>query len=317
MTCEKFFNIFVEITSVLKNFSFMVVCKECGLDFDNLGSLRRHRVQKHKISAEQTYVDYVLGGIKPTCECGCGEHTKFLSIEKGFVKFIRGHASRINNNWGHNPEAIKKSHNTQKQMRKDGKLSVWNKGLTIEDERVKNNIIKVMANPNRGKKISKKLIGVEKSDKHKKAIKIAADLRWGKPDEREKQSHRLIERLIKSNYRNKKTKLEIEFETILKSLGLEENKDYKYQYQISTAIFDFKLLKENILIEVDGDFHHCNPNSKHSIPVYPIQIKTVGNDIRKNRIAIDKNVKLLRFWETDIKTNKQFVIDTLRKVLDL
>jgi len=46
----------------------MVVCKECGLEFDTLDSLRRHGVQKHKISAEQTYVDYVLSGIKPTID---------------------------------------------------------------------------------------------------------------------------------------------------------------------------------------------------------------------------------------------------------
>ena len=295
----------------------MVVCKECGLEFDTLDSLRRHIVQKHKISAEETYIDYVLDGIKPTCECGCGKHTKFLSIEKGFVKFIRGHASRVNNNWGHNPEVLKKSHDTQKKMYADGRLKIWNKGLTIDDERVRDNINKVMANPERGKNISKKLKNIPKSEEHKESIKIAADLRQSKPDEREKQSHRLIERLIKNNYRNKKTKLESEFETILISLGLVEGEDYKYQHQISSAIFDFKLLNKNIIIEVDGDFHHCNPNSIHKIPKYPIQLKTVGNDIRKNRIAAYNNIKLLRFWETDIKTNKQFVIDALRKELNL
>lgn len=295
----------------------MVVCKECNLGFDNLDSLRRHRVQKHKISAEQTYVDYILGGVEPSCKCGCGEKPKYMGIDVGYRDYIRGHAARINNNWGHNPDVLKKSHETQKQMYQSGDLKIWNKGLTVEDERVRDNIDKVMTNPNRGKNISKKLKNVPKSEEHKLNIQKSAELRWLKPEEREKQSHRLIERLIKNNYRNKKTKLEIEFEEILNSLGLEENKDYKYQYQISTAIFDFKLLKENILIEVDGDFHHCNPKTKHSIPIYPIQIKTVGNDIRKNRIAIDKKVKLLRFWETDIKTNKEFVINILKKELIL
>jgi len=286
----------------------MIICKECNREFDTLDSLRRHNSQKHGINAEQTYVDYELDGILPLCKCGCGMKPNFLSIERGFNDYIRGHASRINNNWGHNKEALEKSHATQKKMFSTGELTIWNKGLTIEDERVKDNIAKVMANPERGKNISKKLTGVLKSEEHKKKISEKAIIRWENPNEREKQSKMLIEKLIKNNYRNKKTKLEILFEDILIKLNLK----YKYQHQISSAIFDFYILGTNIIIETDGDFHHCNPNSKHKIPIYPIQIKTIGNDIRKNRIAEENNIKLLRFWETDIKERPEWVIERLK-----
>jgi very-short-patch-repair endonuclease len=139
----------------------------------------------------------------------------------------------------------------------------------------------------------------------------------GKKEERDKQSERLIARLIKNNYRNKKTKLEINFEKMLNGLGLIENFNYKYQHQISSAIFDFLIINKNIIIEVDGDFHHCNPNSIHKIPIYPIQIKTVGNDIRKNLIAEENNIKLLRFWEMDINTKPEEVIIRLKEELGL
>jgi very-short-patch-repair endonuclease len=294
-----------------------MICKECNQEFKILDSLRRHRVQKHKINAEQTYIDYVLNGVKPKCKCGCGDMTKFLGIDLGFRDYKRGHSSRINNNWGHNPDVIKKSHETQKKLYSEGKLKIWNKGLTVDDVRVRDNIEKIMSNPKRGINISKALSGVPKTSEHIENIKKSSKLRWQNYEEREKQSKRLIDNLIKNNYRNKKTKLEILFQAILNELGLIENIDYKYQHQVSSAIFDFYIFNKNILIEIDGDFHHCNPNSIHSIPSFPIQIKTVGNDIRKNRIAETSHIKLLRFWETDIKNNKNNIVKSLKYELQL
>jgi very-short-patch-repair endonuclease len=170
-----------------------------------------------------------------------------------------------------------------------------------------------MANPDRGNNISKALSGVAKSPEHTAKIKAFSIARWEKQEERDKQSERLITRLIKKNYRNKKTKLETNFEAILEGLNIK----YKYQHQVSSAIFDFLLLDQNILVEVDGDFHHCNPNTIHRIPTYPIQLKSVGNDLRKNIIASDNSYKLLRFWETDINKHPEQVITRLKQELGL
>ena len=295
----------------------MVNCKECNNEFESIDSLRRHRSQKHGVSAEQTYIDYNLGGITPKCECGCSEKPKYMGIEAGFRKYIRGHASRVNNNWGHNSDVVKKSHDVQREMFKNGELVIWNKGLDINDSRVRDNIDKIMGNPERGNNISKKLKGTPKSNVHKKNISESSTIRWENQDERDKQSIRLIKRLILNNHRNKKTKLEINFQHLLESISLKEGVDFKYQHQVSSAIFDFYIIYKNILIEVDGDFHHCNPNSKHKIPIYPIQLKTVGNDIRKNRISDNHNYKLLRFWESDINNNPAEVIKILKQELNI
>ena len=58
---------------------------------------------------------------------------------KGFRNYCQGHQSRVHNNWGHNPQCLQKSLETRRERFESGEITVWNKGLTIEDERVKNN----------------------------------------------------------------------------------------------------------------------------------------------------------------------------------
>ena len=67
------------------------------------------------------------------CKCGCGDTVK--------NEWSKGHYSRVHNNWGHNPTAIENSAKTRREQYKNGERKVWNDGLTIEDERVANNLI--------------------------------------------------------------------------------------------------------------------------------------------------------------------------------
>jgi very-short-patch-repair endonuclease len=297
----------------------MEICKECQREFIDLDSLRRHRSQKHGINAEQTYIDYVLKGVGPTCKCGCGEKPKYLGIDAGYREYIRGHASRVNNNWGHNDKALKKSHDTQKKMHADGTLKIWNKGLTIDDERVRDNVNKVIANPNRGKNISKKLKDIPKSEEHKINIQKAAELRWLNPEEREKQSHRRMEYIIKNGFQVK-SKLEDIFKDILfNEFGFINEVHYYAQYYIREikSLYNFKIKGKNIMIEVDGDFWHCNPNSKFNVPVYAAQKSNLIQDKIKNDWCVENGFKLLRFWESDIKNKPKEIINILKKELDL
>ena len=69
--------------------------------------------------------------MKKYCKCGCKTVVK--------NEWVRGHVARVHNNWGHNPKAIKNSAKTRREQYKSGERKVWNDGLTIEDERVKEN----------------------------------------------------------------------------------------------------------------------------------------------------------------------------------
>jgi len=113
------------------------LCKDVG--FDNYTSLSRHIGRTHHVSTGQFYVDYYLNGECPTCKCGCGEKLKYSYNLKGFTDYCKGHIARIKNNWGHNSKAIEKSAETRRRQYASGERIQWNKGLTVDDPRVKLN----------------------------------------------------------------------------------------------------------------------------------------------------------------------------------
>lgn len=283
------------------------ICKECEKEFSTIKGLGSHRFQKHGIKPHKTYNEYVLDGEQQKCKCGCGEIPKFLSITKGYRDYIWGHQARISNNWGHNPEAQKKSKETQREMYQNGELVIWNKGLTKEDPRVKDNIEKITQNPERNRKISEALTGRETTEEAKQKLREKANKRWSDPKEREKQRHNRLE-YFKSQKIKEKSQLEYNFEKILDLLNIE----YENQFRFEGYLFDFKIKEKNILIEVDGDFFHCNPDV-HGEPKYDIQENTINNDKNKNTIVETSEYKLLRFWENDINNNPDEVIKELKQ----
>lgn len=282
-------------------------CKDCEKEFSTIKGLGNHRFQKHGIKPQVTYNEYILNGESYKCGCGCGETPKFLSITKGYRNYVKGHHQRVKNNWGHNPEALRKSHETQKDMYQNGKLVIWNKGLTKDDPRVHDYIEKMRNNPERNRKISELKSGTHHSEEAKKKLKEAARIRWSDPKEREKQRYNRLE-YFKSEKFKEKSQLEYNFEKILDLLNLE----YENQFPLDGYLFDFKIKNKKILIEVDGDFFHCNPDV-HGKPKHDIQENTIKNDKNKNKAVKSSEYHLLRFWENDINNNPEWVIKRLKE----
>jgi hypothetical protein len=126
----------------------MFKCSLCENEYDSILSLCTHWCRTHKCSSESLYK--ILNNIPEDethlCECGCGTPTKYIEIVNGYRRYIRGHAARVNNNWGNNPKAILNSYNKRKKMIEDGTWKPfhlietgehWCKGLTAEtDERI-------------------------------------------------------------------------------------------------------------------------------------------------------------------------------------
>lgn len=117
----------------------MAKCPWCDyLNEDVKNSLRIHASKLHKKSSKE--LKEALGILPEPflCLCGCGEYTKPNKCG-GYNRFIIGHANRVNNNWGHNLEARRKSIQTRRENGtlgfKEGNVP-WNFGLSREtDER--------------------------------------------------------------------------------------------------------------------------------------------------------------------------------------
>ena len=110
------------------------------------------------------------------------------------------------------------------------------------------------------------------------------------------------------------SKLEEEFELILKSLSIE----YYTQFYVKEikALYDFKIKCKNILIEVDGDYWHCNPNiEKFKEPKLQWHFDNLERDKIKNQWAAANGYQLHRFWENDIVNNRFEVVGKLMELL--
>ena len=286
-------------------------CEICDKDFDSLWGLSSHNVKKHDIKPQETFIKHNLEGISPKCNCGCGETPSFLGIKKGFRDFIHGHASRINNNWGHNPDAQKKSKDTQRRLYGSGELVIWNKGLTKEDDERLDYGDKISSNLERNKKISEYRKGRKRPQHVLDSLDKGMREYWSKEENREKQRKKRVKYLKDYQYNNK-TILESRFGDLLESIGV----DFIFQYTICGFNFDYYLPKYDLVIEVDGDFYHCNPIKYPNGPIYETQKTTIKNDDKKNKICESSNgLTLLRFWETDINDKPEWVIGELKRHL--
>lgn len=71
--------------------------------------------------------------------------------------------------------------------------------------------------------------------------------------------------------------------------------------------FDFIIKNSNILLEVQGDYWHCNPKVYRNGPINEWQKYSRRRDYIKRKYAKNKNYKLIYIWEKDInENNKEF-----------
>jgi len=240
-------------------------------------------------------------GTHPICGCGCGEKTIYDYNSKDFGKFKRGHQTRVNPNYfgdPKNPKRVEKIISTRKQKFASG-----------EYNHIKNAVKQNRKDPKLGEKISKSAKGIPKPKpegfgvgrKHSKKTK-------------EKMSDSAVQRIIKTG-KVKRSLLEIRFELFFQLLNIEFQHSYYINTKENHFIYDFYLPKHKCLIEVDGDFWHCNPDTKYALPECKTQDINMLNDQKKNQWAKDNGFKLLRFWEYDIKNNPQQIIEILKKEL--
>jgi very-short-patch-repair endonuclease len=91
------------------------------------------------------------------------------------------------------------------------------------------------------------------------------------------------------------------------------NIDYTFQFFINDGeickSYDFKIKDKPVIIEVDGDFWHGNPDVKnHFDKVDDVK----ENDLVKEELAKKRGYSVIRLWESDINKDISIVMKSVR-----
>ncbi len=95
------------------------------------------------------------------------------------------------------------------------------------------------------------------------------------------------------------------FQSILKKYKI----DFQPQFILGSKIFDFHLKESNVLVEINGDYWHGNPEVYEQFSWY--QIRVQKKDLDKRNIAIGRGYNYLDVWEKDLNDDKKSVVDRM------
>lgn len=270
----------------------MLECKLCDFKTESQLSLSKHTVSCHKLKFPDYLIQIKYNGIHPMCACGCGEETRYEATKADFCKFIHGHQSRLAGHWG-DLKSEKRVNAISEARKKRFASGEYDHHLKVlRKSRTQKTIDKITQ--------TKKLNPYKHTDMAKCAISEFRKQFKFSEESKEKMSQTAINNIIKTD-QNHSSKLEEKFAELLDSLNIHYTRFY-YAKDIK-AFYDFYIPKYNVLIEVDGDFWHCNPNTKFAIPEYKTQHNNLVRDKQKNEWAQQNGYKLIRFWENDINND--------------
>jgi very-short-patch-repair endonuclease len=288
----------------------MFRCEECNLELKDRKELIAHFWFKHRVNAKDTVLKFYHNNIQPLCKCGCGAETQYQKQKKDFSEYLSGHNSAsLNNNF--KKGGIEKSISIRKEKAANGEY----KGKASDELRkLRSDNSKGENNPNFGVKASeekRKKISIKKREHYKNNPELKKRLSeiqkkiW--TNER-REAQRQKRYIYFSTQQMTVSKTELRMEEILESIGIE----YTRQYILKRKIYDFIICGTKVLIEVDGDFWHCNPIN-FPVPKYKHQFHNLKNDAIKSMIAEENGYTLLRFWEYDIINHPDKVIAILKE----
>jgi len=129
------------------------------------------------------------------------------------------------------------------------------------------------------------------------------------------------ERIKKLFQKGKNTKLNEYFEELL--LEYIDISQVEREFNMENLWYDFKI-KNNTLIEINGDYWHANPNKYNAEDIinYPggrkiKACKIWEKDKNKINLAIKNGYKIFVFWESELKNkDKQKLIDGLKNIIE-
>lgn len=103
-------------------------------------------------------------------------------------------------------------------------------------------------------------------------------------------------------------------EKFIEELLIKMNVEFKKQKAIRYINVDFYLPKQNLAIEVCGDFWHANEKI-YLEPKNEIQRKNIEKDKISKNIILSQNISRLEIWEDDIKNRPKLVEEKLLEIV--
>ena len=274
-----------------------IICR-----IDNKTVLIKHLARHLKIHHKKDYKEYISENLDDFKEFGWNKCPYSGKIIKGKVspEFTNQYIGDLQR--GIPKGAMKEE--TKKKL-SDGRKGKkhWNYGKKLgpTSEETKGKISKA----NKGKQ---SWLNRHHSDETKEKLSIIKTEYYKTHDGPMKNKTHSAEAIEKIFAHRKMNKLE----QIVATEFINAKIDYHFQFFMCLKSYDFKIKGKNILIEIDGDYWHGNPNTKYHFYDYK---KVQDNDKLKEEIAKENGFKLFRFWESDIKQNSNIIVNTIKEYL--
>ncbi len=138
-----------------------------------------------------------------------------------------------------------------------------------------------------------------------------------KADKRRKEySNRFRKLTIRRLENNEFPFFDTKIEKIMARELLKRKMSFVEQFRIANKfVCDFAIPSFNIIIECDGDYWHANPKIYDSNKLTYTQKKKVKIDKIKDKLLDKKGWIVLRFFESDIKSNISNCVDEIEKAI--
>lgn len=107
-------------------------------------------------------------------------------------------------------------------------------------------------------------------------------------------------------------------ERIIREWFTQKGIEHRQEVQLEVGskwFFDFQVSNTNLLVEVQGDYWHCNPRL-YSAPINNYQMWARRRDFAKRDYAKNLGYYVLAVWEYDLKSNKDDVFSSIERVIE-
>lgn len=123
---------------------------------------------------------------------------------------------------------------------------------------------------------------------------------------------------VRKKYGIKKTGNEVTGPTYIEQFIIDLLDEYKIEYiyneKLGPYLPDFQIKDTKIILEVQGDYFHCNPFVYPDGPEDEIQIRHVLKDYYKKCYFLSRGYEIIEIWELDINKNSKKVKNIIENI---